>query len=89
MSYGGRMFFMGLMEKEDVRLLLAKTEIEEKIISLTNLKENTIKLFVQIDIGKVYDIINDGKNFELIFISGNKTKITFLDKHNNKMLLEM
>ena len=80
---------MGLMEKEDVRLLLAKTEIEGKIVSLTNLKENTIKLFVQIDIGEVYDIINDGKNFELIFISGNKTKITFLDKHNNKMLLEM
>ena len=80
---------MGLMEREDVRLLLAKTEIEGKIVSLTNLKENTIKLFVQIDIGKVYDIINDGKNFELIFISGNKTKITFLDKHNNKMLLEM
>ena len=80
---------MGLIEKEEVRLLLAKTEIEGKIVSLTNLKENTIKLFVKIDIGKVYDIINDGKNFELIFISGNKTKITFLDKHNNKMLLEM
>ena len=80
---------MGLIEKEEVRMLLAKTEIEGKIVSLTNLKENTIKLFVKIDIGKVYDIINDGKNFELIFISGNKTKITFLDKHNNKMLLEM
>ena len=80
---------MGSIEQKEVLMLLAKKEIEGGIIYITNLQTNNIKIFDIEEMQEICDIIRQSKNFKLIFINGNKTKITFCDNNCNRMLLEM
>lgn len=80
---------MGSIGIQEINLLLARAEINQNIVSLTTLKNNTITLFEDKDIEKVYKIIEYGKSFKKIVINGYKTKIIFIDKNGNKILLEV
>lgn len=80
---------MGSIGIQEINLLLARSEINQNIVSLTTLKNNRITLFEEKDIEKVYKIIKYGKNFKKIVINGYKIKIIFIDKNDNKILLEI
>ena len=75
--------------KQDVLNLILKSELENKLICLTKVINADFKIYTEEELDKLIIIINNGNNFKLIDYYSSCIKISFFDKNNNKMLLEL